>query len=239
MPKFALLSTSNTKTLKGEDKGYITFILHLAPSKLSGFNVCAAASPECIVLCLNTAGHGGMFKKGTNTNHVQEARIRRTRLYFTDREFFLKDLVKDIEKAITYADSIGFIPCFRLNGTSDLLWENIAVVRNGVEYPNVMTAFPTTMFYDYRKVNKIPNIPNYHITFSRSEINEDIAINVLHAGFNVAVVFEKTLPPTWNGFTVVSGDNDDLRFLDPVNVVVGLTAKGRAKKLIGGFVVAS
>jgi hypothetical protein len=35
----------------------------------------------------------------------------------------------------------------------------------------------------------------------------------------------------------VDGDEDDLRFLDPNNVVVGLVEKGLAKKDNTGFVI--
>jgi hypothetical protein len=58
----------------------------------------------------------------------------------------------------------------------------------------------------------------------------------LKAGGNVAAVF-KTIPKTWKGFPVVDGDETDLRFLDGKNVIVGLKAKGKAKKDTSGFVV--
>jgi len=44
-------------------------------------------------------------------------------------------------------------------------------------------------------------------------------------------------PETWRGIPVINGDESDLRFTDPVGVIVGLRAKGDAKKLVaGGFV---
>jgi len=36
---------------------------------------------------------------------------------------------------------------------------------------------------------------------------------------------------------VIDGDKDDLRFLDPKGVVVGLIAKGKAKRDTSGFVI--
>jgi len=45
------------------------------------------------------------------------------------------------------------------------------------------------------------------------------------------------IPKTFMGFTVVDGDKDDLRFLDPQGVVVALYAKGRAKQDESGFVI--
>jgi len=60
---------------------------------------------------------------------------------------------------------------------------------------------------------------------------------VSNAGVNVAVVFRGELPATWQGKTVVNGDESDLRFLDNSNVIVGLVQKGLAKKDVTGFVV--
>jgi hypothetical protein len=55
-------------------------------------------------------------------------------------------------------------------------------------------------------------------------------------GVNVAVVFD--LPPTeWRGLEVVNGDLHDFRYLDRKGVVVGLKAKGKARKDTSGFVV--
>jgi hypothetical protein len=76
------------------------------------------------------------------------------------------------------------------------------------------------------------------LTFSRSETNEALAVDVLRNGGNVAVVFAGVLPSAWQGYNVVNGDESDLRFLDKKNVVVGLRAKGDAKKDTTGFVVA-
>jgi hypothetical protein len=62
----------------------------------------------------------------------------------------------------------------------------------------------------------------------------------LAEGMNVATVFgiKKTLPmpETYNGRPVFNGDESDLRFLDPKGVIVGLYAKGKAKKDTSGFV---
>ena len=62
----------------------------------------------------------------------------------------------------------------------------------------------------------------------------------LAQGYNIATVFgiKKTLPmpETYLGLPVFNGDESDLRFLDPKGVVVGLYAKGKAKKDTTGFV---
>ena len=224
-----LLSRANTKTLKGEKFGYITSILHLAPYNLSGYQVCANAT-TCIAPCLYTAGRGRF-------DNVQAARIRKTRYFFEDRESFMRDLVDDIEKSIKYAKKRGLIPVFRLNGTSDIPWEKIRVK----EYRNIFEAFPDVQFYDYTKIpgRSLPN--NYHVTFSHDGLNwEKSCRDALYNGQNVAVVFDK-IPEKFRGWPVIDGDLSDLRFLDkntlPLGLIVGLKAKGNAKKDLSGFVV--
>jgi hypothetical protein len=217
-------------------KGFLSFILHLAPSNLSGYNVCPMASLGCIFGCLNTAGRGGFDPR------IPLARIRKTVMFMEQRETFMAMLVKDIEAGIRSAKRKRMRPVFRLNGTSDIRWETVAVTIKGKTYPNIMTAFPTVTFYDYSKLFNRKNLPaNYHLTFSRSEVNDSVIPTAMENGMNVAAVFStkkgKALPDTWNGIPVIDGDDTDLRFLDPRGVIVGLRAKGRAKKDTSGFVV--
>jgi hypothetical protein len=237
-----LLTAANAKIVKGAAKGFRTFGLHLAPWNLSGFQVCASASAGCIAGCLNKAGHGGMFRKGETTNTVQEARKAKTAWFFNEREAFMTRLVREVQNGVKYAAKRGTLPVFRLNLTSDVRWETVPVTVNGVDYANIMKAFPTVQFYDYTKHRNRRDLPaNYHLTFSRSESNDEAALEWLAAGGNVAVVFStkkgEDLPETWNGYRVIDGDETDLRFLDDKNVVVGLRAKGPAKKDNSGFVV--
>ena len=229
-----LLSTANPKIQKGTKLGYLSFILHLAPADLSGKEVCPKRTAGCTAACLNTAGRGGMFKKGENTNMIQQARIRKTKEFFADRTAFMSQLVKDIKLGIKQATKLGLTPVFRLNGTSDLSWEKYEV--EGAK--NIFALFPQVQFYDYTKVigRKVKDIPNYHLTFSKADGNDtDVAI-AMQQGMNVAVAFDK-LPETYMGRRVVDADETDLRFLDPKGVVLGLKAKGRAKKDTTGFVV--
>jgi hypothetical protein len=227
-----LLTVGNTKTMKGEAKGYRTFILHLAPANLSGYNVCPAASKGCRSACLNTAGRGRFTK-------IQDARIRKTRMFFEDRDTFMKLLAKDIIAAIRNAERNNLIPVFRLNGTSDIRWENIPLGG----FRNIMEAFPHYQFYDYTKLTNRVNLPaNYHLTFSRSESPTNQAnVIVLKGKVNIAVVFNtkkgQPLPSKYIGLPVVDGDETDLRFLDPHGVIVGLRGKGDAKKDSSNFVV--
>jgi len=220
---FKLLSTANPKIQKGTKLGYLSFILHLAPSTLSGKNTCPKATPGCIAACLNTAGRGGMFKKGETTNMIQQARIRKTKMYFEQRDLFLATLEADIRKAIKFADKQGLIPVFRLNGTSDLAVEKWGIIEK----------FPQVQFYDYTKVlgRKVSHLPNYHLTFSKADGNDADVAEALMQGMSVVAVYDK-IPEG-----VPSADETDLRFLDPKGIMLGLKAKGRAKKDYSGFVI--
>jgi hypothetical protein len=231
---FKLLSTANPKIQKGTKQGYLSFILHLAPADVSGYNTCPKATAGCKAACLNTAGRGGMFKKGETTNTIQKARIRKAKYFFEDRAGFMADLYKDIQKAIKFAERKGLTPVFRLNGTSDLSWEKYEVAG----YTNIFEAFPQVQFYDYTKVpkRKVDGIKNYHLTFSQADGNEKDANWAISKNMNVTVVFDK-IPAEYKGKTVFNADDTDLRFLDPRGVVLGLKAKGRAKKDRSGFVV--
>lgn len=222
-----LLTVHNPKTIKSMHRGYLTFILHLAPATLSGHQVCPKSSAGCRAACLNTAGRGAM-------GSVQYARERKTRLFFENREEFMRLLMHDVQHGINGALNWNLVPVFRLNGTSDIAWEKIrtATARN------IMEDFPAITFYDYTKIAARRNLPsNYSLTFSRSENNAlDVAL-AFHNGMNVAAVFEKALPEEYMGRKVINGDADDLRFLDPPNVWVGLKAKGKAKKDNSGFTI--
>lgn len=242
-----LLTTGNAKTVKGEKRGFLTFILHLAPHQLSGYNVCPMATEGCRSSCLNTAGRGGMFpghttkhltgveqldmiKSGDLQNRIQAARIRKTRMFFEDRDTFIHLLMVDIHKAASIAHQRLMTPVFRLNGTSDIRWETLT--DSPIRY------FSELQFYDYTKISNRRNIPsNYHLTFSLAENNDEQAHEALTNGMNVAVVFrQKPFPETFMNRPVVDGDENDLRFLDPKGVIVGLRAKGKARNDNSGFV---
>lgn len=233
-----LLTMSNPKTAKGEALGYLSFILHLAPGTLSGFQTCPMASAGCLAGCLNTAGRGRF-------DNTQRARIRKTQWLFRDRAGFIAQLARDIVEAKRKASRLGLVPVFRLNGTSDIRWETIRVDTvvvtrdNATAYNarNIFEAFPDLTFYDYTKIPNRRNIPpNYHLTFSRSEDNAASVAAMLDNGTNVAVLFD-SLPDTYLGRPVIDGTTHDLRFLDPRGVIVGLVPKGKAKRDKSGFVV--
>ena len=226
---FKLLSTANPKIQKGTKMGYLSFILHLAPADLSGKEVCPKRTVGCTAACLNKAGRGGMFRKGENTNTIQKARIRKTEYFFNNRADFMLDLVADIRKAIKFAERKGLIPVFRLNGTSDLSWEKYDAIPG----QNIFEMFPTVQFYDYTKVlgRKTAQYPNYHLTFSKADGNDSDVAEALLQGMSVVAVYDE-IPEG-----VPSADETDLRFLDPKGIMLGLKAKGPAKKDYSGFVI--
>ena len=226
---FKLLSTANPKIQKGTKMGYLSFILHLAPADLSGREVCPKRTKGCTDACLNKAGRGGMFRKGETTNMIQKARIRKTQYFFNNRADFMLDLVADIRKAIKFADKQGLTPVFRLNGTSDLSWEKYDAIPG----QNIFEMFPNVQFYDYTKVlgRKTKMYPNYHLTFSKADGNDADVAEALLQGMSVVAVYDE-IPAG-----VPSADETDLRFLDPKGIMLGLKAKGPAKKDYSGFVI--
>jgi len=226
---FKLLSTANPKIQKGTKMGYLSFILHLAPADLSGREVCPKRTKGCTDACLNLAGRGGMFKRGESTNMIQKARIRKTQYFFNNRAEFMYDLFQDIKKAIRFAERKGLTPVFRLNGTSDLSWEKYDMLPG----LNVFECFPEVQFYDYTKVlgRKVKGYSNYHLTFSKADGNDSDVADALLDGMSVVAVYDK-IPEG-----VPSADETDLRFLDPKGIMLGLKAKGPAKKDYSGFVI--
>ena len=220
-----LLGTSHKIDLSNqsiEKKGYLSTIMYLAPSDMSDvINVCPFATPECKASCLVTSSYH------MNLKASEKARLDRTLLFKFNKPAFKALLYKNIRKHVKKAISLNLIPVVRLNGTSDLPWETI--------FPDMFVEFSNVIFYDYTKypVSKRQNLPsNYYLLRSHSEENHSQLKEMLQVG-NVAVVFavtEENIPTVWNGHKVINGSKDDLRFLDPKNVIVGLCAKGKAKK---------
>jgi len=220
---------NNAKTVKGQKYGFMTAILYLAPSNQSGFNVCPQASKGCKRACLYSAGNGSYPS-------VKLGRINKTLWYIQERKTFLNQLRKEINAFIKKAKSKGLVPCIRLNGTSDISWENTGLIE---EFKNIT-------FYDYSKIYKralsyingeLPS--NYYLLYSLNEDNKKQAFDILKKGGNISAVFRKKLPNMYKGFKVINADAHDLRFLDVKNTIAGLVAKGKARKDYSGFVLDS
>lgn len=222
--KSTLLTRNNHKTVKGEKLGYVTYILYMAPynQNSKGINLCPHASAGCSAACLFKSGFGGMY------NQVQQGRINKSEWFLANRSEFMLKLDSEISAAIKRHTNKDIVT-FRLNGTSDIRWEKIKV-RDG---KNIFELYPNVQFYDYTKnpIRFDVDLPsNYHLTFSRSESNHDIAMDILSRGYNVAMVFNGMLPKTYEGYKVINGDETDLRFLDGKGVIVGLSYKNNTGK---------
>lgn len=222
------LITQNTKLRKGDAYGYFNVGLSLAPHRVSGYQVCPMASKGCAAACLFNSGAARAYPK------INAARIRKTRMYFEDRENFLALLNADILTAKRKAARMGKKLIVRLNVLSDIQWENHGIIQ----------AHPDVTFYDYTKIVKrmhpdstASKLPNYHLTFSRSESNQADVERVLAWGGNVAVVFEGELPVTYLGRKVVNGDLNDARHDDEKGVVVGLVEKRTGVRDESGFII--
>ena len=235
---------TNAKLVKGITEKADVMILHFLPHNRADVlmdrkvkrTMCPfAIMAQCHEACLNTAGRGGIIKKGETTNTIEIARLRRTLLFLDEREKFLAQLHKEITAFVIRCKKNDKKPCVRLNGTSDIQWE-----YELHEGKNMFEHFPEVQFYDYTKIptRKVDKIPNYHLTWSYSEANEKYAKMFDKVPNNKAVVFrDKELPSMFKGLKVIDGDKTDMRFLDKPNRVVGLKAKGKARKDYTGFVI--
>lgn len=233
-----LLTKHNPKTSKNEKYGVTTLILYLAPEKQNerGVNLCKSASKGCAEACLFGSGMGGMI------DNVKKARLNRTHFFLDNETKFMEQLAGEIflAKAKYGAENMTV----RLNGTSDIAFEDISV--NG--FNNIFDMFPSIQFYDYTKRFsrlKREQPANYYLVFSRNEVNWNRCIEALDLGYNVAIVFDR-IPSNYYGYEVIDGDAHDLRHKEDGGKVIGLkykpmTGKGakpinlRAKK--NGFVV--
>ena len=223
--------STNSKTAKNDIK---TFILYLAPHNLNnkGVTLCKDASKGCIESCLYSAGRGKF-------SNVQSSRINKANYFVSDKKVFLTQLLKEIRKEIKKASDKNEKIAFRLNGTSDI--DFLYLLDKNFGFNIDLLAYDKVYFYDYTKslprAKRYQNYKNYTLTFSKSETNEKQVNEALNLGINVAAVFKDNLPQTYKGIKVVDGDSSDLEMLKFKNVILGLKAKGEAKKDTTGFVI--
>lgn len=238
--------TQNYKSNKNIKLGYHTYFLSLAHSDISGFNVCPMANKlkakeqnnnksSCSSVCVGYNGNAARFK------NVMKGRIKKTQLYFNDREKFMNLLINDIFKAIEFSKEHNKICTFRLNAYSDIKFENIKVTYNNKVYNNIFELFSDYKFYDYTKIPNRITPDNYELTYSYYGNNKHFK-KVLKTNTNIAMVFNK-LPENYLGRKVVDADKTDLRLAenDGINVIAGLKFKGSKKALnnavLEGFAV--
>lgn len=230
-----IFGEQNAKTIKGESLGWLTLIRYLAPADESGVNVCPRAG-ACKDVCLYTAGRGAFQK-------TKDARIAKTLDAVHNRQAHMQRATLEITAAQKRAKALGLKLAVRMNGTSELTADARALA----------TSFPSVQFYDYTKipsaisVARALGINNLHYTLSYDpetvpwEVCYPAVLGTYDAPVSVAVVFDLKafggkLPTEWRGVEVIDGDTHDLRFLDPSGVIVGLKAKGDARRA-NNFVV--
>jgi hypothetical protein len=221
--------STNTKTAKNNIE---TFILYLAPADTIGtHNLCPFASDGCKKACLYSAGRGRF-------SNVQESRINKAKFWAYDRKQFYIQLADELLKIHDKTIKKGQAIAIRLNGTSDV--DHLDLLRRYTGINFLDDFYSDLIFYDYTKnINAVKKYKGtrYSLTFSLSETNFLQTLSVLADGGNIAAVFAEDLPETYLGYKVINGDETDLRIFDPVNCIVGLKAKGDAKKDKSGFVI--
>jgi hypothetical protein len=223
--------STNAKTAKNNIK---TFILYLAPHNLNykGITLCKDATTGCIDSCLNTAGRGAF-------SNVQLSRINKANFYVSDKKVFLAQLLKEIKKEIKKASDKNEKIAFRLNGTTDI--DFLYLLDKHFDFNVDLLDTDKVFFYDYTKslprAKRYQNYKNYTLTFSKSETNQNEVNEALNLGINVAAVFGSDLPKTYKGIKVIDGDKSDLEMLKFKSIILGLKAKGKAKKDNSGFVI--
>jgi len=219
-------TSGNTKIRKTQDSGDN---VRLAGLSLMPDNILCAGSKAagCMELCLKTSGLAGIYPT------INEARQKKADFFHNDREGFIKQLMKELTNFDKLCTKTGKQGCVRLNVLSDIQWEKLGIPQ----------AFPNLFFYDYTKVasrlNSV-NLPsNYKLMFSysgRKQYKNQVEL-ALKTDVPVAVVFRGRLPKTFLGRPVIDGDKSDLFNVKAGKVVVGLVAKGKARKSDSDFIV--
>lgn len=233
MQRGALLGISNAKTVKGEALGVLTGVMFLAPYMVSGRNVCAMASDDCIRDCLYTSGRGAMQR-------TKDARVARTLRFWNERPAFMAQLASEIMGLEAIAARHGLSLAIRLNGTSDILWERQPVTICGAPHANLMRAFPNVRFYDYTKHKPakrwlpVSMLRNYDLVFSAQRHTLKDACEALGLGWNVAAVVSPAdhaaLLAIVDGARFHDASAHDARMRDPMRSVGLLIAKGTLKR---------
>lgn len=231
---FSLSSIKASKSLKFGYLNGIQYLSHHNTEQDNGVkNMCPYASPECSAWCF-----GGV--KRLSMKNTKTARLVRSLLLQNEKEKYLEFLHNEIQYLVRKAKRDGKILALRMNGTSDKDFNRMGVYA---KYPDVQFCEYTKNVGMIRKYVNGELPPNLHLTLSRSELNHDFCVEMLKTGkVNVAIPFYGDHPETYETFPVVTGDDHDLRFLDPKGgYVIALKFKGYESRLKAskekGFIV--
>ena len=239
-----LFTSQNYKTVKGEKYKHKTYVLYKKSGKIKidgkVKNSCPNMSEPCYEFCLDNAGRGSFTS-------VKLSRLIKTKRYYFDPARFKLDIINEIHRKYKWwaKNRPDWRLAFRCDGTTDLgvgrsICHSVPDSVNLYDYTKNFNVIKKYIRGDYSK--------NYHITFSYSGINKKECIEALNMGVNVAVPFihnikaMRYLPTAWHpkqfwGYPVISGENSDLRFLDPSPSIVALKPKGALMRDYSGFAI--
>ena len=222
---------TSSKLKKNEKVNIMTYCVYLAAADNAyGLEVCnKKTSKSCRQYCLVSSGHA-KIEALSGQSRTQNARNKRTMLFFANRELFCKIMEIEIDRAKKKAESKGYIFSIRFNCTSDIPLTALNKFSGDMD---IFQAFPDVIKYDYTKrpmnLRIAQQHDNYHVVLSYYKGNDELCKEWLRNGGSIAVVFgtlhESDFPKEFLGYPVISGDGYDARFLDPKNVVVGLKYK--------------
>jgi hypothetical protein len=169
-----------------------------------------------------------------NGDMINESRIKKTKMFFEDREFFVRWMIEEIKQSKKKSEKLGYSFSVRLNNTSDISPEMFWIRQEDGSTKNILQLFPDVQFYDYTKVPSrielTKKYKNYDLTFSFDGTNLETCEKMLSSKVRVAMVFN-TLPKKFLSYKVIDGDLYDMRYRDKKNVIVGLKFKKVRNKL--------
>ena len=182
-------------------------------------------------VCLFDSGLSAVYRA------INDVRRARARYFLENRAAYWRQLDLELRRFLALCDRRQLRPTVRPNGTSDVVWERV-----GAHLFDCKT-FRRIRWYDYTKIQKrlLPSwrLPQrYTLTLSRGQTDSAVdAVWSVNPRARVSVVFGNGLPSHWCDRRVVDGDAHDLTFLHRPGSVIGLKAKGPAKRDRSGFVV--
>ena len=174
---------------------------------------------------MRSAGYG-KFKK------VREGRQKKTDLWLNNPDLFLELFANQLKNFQKLCDKQNVQAVHRPNTISDIDWEKHVIPQ----------LFPRMFFYDYTKrpfrLTRVPK--NYRLMFSFSGVPgyQNQVKAALKTDAPISAVFNGPFPKEFLGREVIDGDRSDLISLyKGKKKIIGLKAKGDAKKDTTGFVI--
>lgn len=207
--------------------GYEQRVVHLMPARESimyarrfgikcdhWHNLCRGSTRGCRAVCLTHSGRLGLSSS-------QRAAFVRSYLWQSHRSLFIERLDAEIRPWKRKCKDQPVLRLFTIHD-GDIL----------TDAPELVDAHPDVIFNDYTKLPiatgwVADNV--YRCKSATEHTTRDQFLDYAVRGLNHAVPFDiprdAPLPEYYHGIPVVDGDIDDLRFLDPAGVIVGLRFK--------------